>query len=277
MNNNNNNNNTKRGLIIGAAACVFTLAGAAHGGALTESASAAAFADDHKHDAKALEILDGYLEKLGGVEVIDAIESTRLTGTMEIPMAGLTGNMVMMSKRPGMVSMTITIPGFGETRSGYDGNVGWSSDPMSGPRLMTEDEVESLKEQADPRIAMQYRDLYKTIEYAGQTGFEGSEAHKIRLVDADGDEQIEYFDPGSGLMVGQVSTQATPMGEIEVTTVMSDYKEFGGMSMPTKIVTKLGPQEIIMNITTAEINNVEADVFELPAEIKALVDAKEDG
>lgn len=272
-----NTSNTKRRLILGAAACVFAFAGAATPALATETAATMTAADDVKHDAKALEIIDAYIETLGGIEMIKSIESTKIVGTMEIPMAGMTGNMTMMSKVPGMVSMTMDLPGFGMTRSGFNGTVGWSSDPMSGPRLMTDDEIDALKQQADPTIAMKYRELYQTIEYAGEMDFNGSKAHKIKLVDADGDEQTEYFDPQTNHMVGQISTQATPMGAIEVTTMMSEYKEFGGMMMPTKIVTKLGPQEIIMTVKSAEINNVNDEVFKLPPEINALVKARDEG
>ncbi len=269
--------NTKRRLVLGAAACLVGLAGVASPALAIETGVGAAVTDDTKHDEKALGIIDAYIETLGGEEMIKSIESTKIVGTMEIPMAGMTGQMTMMSKVPGMVSMTMDLPGFGMTRSGFDGTVGWSSDPMTGPRLMTEEEVDTLKAQADPTIAMKYRDLYETIEYSGEVNFEGRKAHKITLIDEDGDQQIEFFDITSGLMVGQVSNQETPMGAIEVTTVMSEYKEFGGMQMPTKMVTSLGPQKMIMTITSAEINTVEDDAFELPSEIKALVEAEKDG
>lgn len=271
-----NTRNTTRRLMLGAAACVFTLAGAAVAQDINLTI-AIETADDTKHDAKALEVLDAYLEKIGGEEMIKSIESTKIVGTMEIPMAGMTGQMTMMSKVPGMVSMTMNLPGFGMTRSGFDGTVGWSSDPMSGPRLMTDEEVETLRSQADPSVAMKYRDLYETIEYSGEVNFEGRKAHKITLIDEDGDKQIEFFDVTTGLMAGQVSTQETPMGAIEVTTVMTEYKDFGGMQMPTKMVTTLGPQKMIMTITSAEMNTVEDDAFELPPEIKALVEAQKDG
>lgn len=276
-----NTSNTKRNMLIGTVACVLSLAGAA---SVAQELKVTLSFDEQPaveaavaHDAKALEIIDTYIEKIGGEEMIKSIVSTKMTGTLEVPMAGLAGSMTMMSKVPGMVSMVMDIPGFGKSESGFDGTVGWSSDPMGGPRIMTDEETKALKEQADPTIAMKYRERYPTIEYAGESNFEGKKAHKIRLVDADGEEQYEFFDIASSFMVGQEGVQSTPMGDINMITVMSDYKEFGGMQMPTKITQKIGPQEVIITIKTAEMNTVEDGAFELPAAIKALVEAQDDG
>jgi len=267
----------KNRLIIGAAACAFALSGVTMTAIALEPAVAAEPAAEAQQDGKALEIIDAYIEKLGGEDAIKSIASTKILATFEVPMAGLTGTMTMMSKVPGHVSMVMDMPGFGKTESGFDGTVGWSSDPMSGPRLMTEDEVDALKKQADPAAAMKYRDLYPTIEYAGETNFEGRKAHKLRLVDEKGKEQFEFFDVASSLMVGQEGAQDTPMGEINILTVLSDYKEFDGMQMPTKMVQRMGPQEMILTITSVEMNTVDDSAFVLPDAIKALVEASEDG
>ncbi|MFK7883166.1 MAG: hypothetical protein AB8F26_03150 [Phycisphaerales bacterium] len=234
-------------------------------------------ATETKHDEKAIEILDSYVEKIGGEKLIGSIESTKVTGTISVPMAGLSGTMTMQNKLPGMMSMVIEIAGFGKQESGYDGQVGWSSDPMSGPRLMTDEEIAGIADQTDPTAALKYRELYPMIEYAGETNFEGSKAHKIKMVDETGKVQYQFYNISTGLMVGQESTEASPMGELNVIAVMSEYKEFGGMKMPTKIVQKMGPQQVIMEIKTAEMNNVDDSAFELPAAIQALVEASKDG
>lgn len=268
----------RKHLLGGAAAVMMMLSGNALAGNTASEAGLTAMVETAAdQDPKALEIMDAYIEKIGGKELIKSIESTKVTGTISVPMAGLGGSMTMMNKAPGMMKMVVDIAGFGKQESGYDGKVGWSSDPMGGPRLMTDEEVAALSEQADPTAAIKYRELYPTIEYAGETNFEGDKVHKIRMVDKDGTEQYQFFAVSSGLMVGSESTQPSPMGEINVISVMSEYKEFGGMKMPTKIVQKMGPQEVIMQVTAAEMNNVEDSAFELPAAIKALVEAKKDG
>lgn len=269
----------RKAFLGGAAAALLMMTGSAiaaenNGNGWINHAHASLQADQ---DEKALEIMDAYVEKIGGKELISSIDSTKVSGTISVPMAGLSGSMDMQNKQPGMMLMVVDIAGFGKQETGFDGEVGWSSDPMSGPRLMTEEEISGLNEQADPAAALKFREQYPTIEYGGETNFEGAKAHKIKLVDENGDETYQYYNVSSGMMVGQESTQASPMGELNVMTLMSEYKEFGGMKMPTKIVQKMGPQQVIIEIKTVEMNNVDESVFELPAAIKAMVEASKDG
>jgi hypothetical protein len=66
---------------------------------------------------------------------------------------------------------------------------------------------------------------------------------------------------------------STPMGELPVTIVTSDYKDFDGVKVAARTVTKVMGQQQVMTIEKVEWNDAEADDFALPAEIKALRDA----
>jgi hypothetical protein len=61
------------------------------------------------------------------------------------------------------------------------------------------------------------------------------------------------------------------MGTISVTTALSDYKKFGAIMQPTTLSQSLMGAKIVMTITSVEANKVDPAVFELPAEIKAIV------
>jgi hypothetical protein len=52
---------------------------------------------------------------------------------------------------------------------------------------------------------------------------------------------------------------------------MSDYKEFGGVKMPTKRVTRLPMYEVVLTITAVEFDMVDPAVYALPDAVKALV------
>lgn len=232
---------------------------------------------DKKHDEKALKIIDAYIEKIGGKELLLGIESIHTVGTMSIPMAGMTGQMEIYVAQPGKIATVMEMPGFGRVQSGFDGEYGWEVNPMSGPRLMTDEEVASLKTQADPAAAANYRENYTTIEHQGEVDFDGQKAIKIRLVREDGTESFEYYSPETGLMIGTESVQPSQMGDIKMTNILSDYKEFDGMKMPTKTTTSMGPQKMIMTISKVELNEVQPSAFERPAVIEALIEASKEG
>jgi hypothetical protein len=231
---------------------------------------------DKKHDEKALKVIDAYIEKIGGKEMLENIESIHTVGIMSIPMAGMTGQMETFISQPGKIAVIMELPGFGRIESGYDGQYGWSSDPMSGPRLMTEDEIADLKTQADPAAAANHRAKFSTIEHQGEVEFDGKKAVKIRLVREDGRESFEYYSTETGLMIGSEGIQASPMGELKVVSVLGDYKEFDGMRMATKTTTSMGPQQMVMTITKVELNKVDPSAFTRPAAVEALVKATEE-
>lgn len=148
---------------------------------------------------------------------------------------------------------------------------------MSGPRLMSEEEIADLSDQMDPNSAAKHREVYKVIEHAGEVEFQGQKAHKIRLVRKNGRESFEYYSMDSGLLIGQEMIQASQMGDIKVVAVMSDYKEFDGMKLPTKITQKVGPQEMVMTISEVSLNKVDDKVFKRPPAVEALVKAAKEG
>jgi hypothetical protein len=69
---------------------------------------------------------------------------------------------------------------------------------------------------------------------------------------------------------------STQLGDIPVEIIASDYKDFGGILEPAKVIQKAGPQEIIMTLERVEVNPaIPAERFALPAEVRALVDKAE--
>lgn len=230
-----------------------------------------------KHDEKALKVIDTYVEKIGGKDLILSIKSIETNATLDIPMMGVKGTMQIFAAQPGKMATIMDLPGIGKMESGYDGEYGWESNPMAGPSLMEDEQVSALADQIDPNSAAKHRELYQTIEHQGEVDFKGQKVHKIRLVRPDGRESIEYYAIESGLMVGQESTQPSQMGEMKIVSVMSEYKEFDGMKMPTRMVQLLGPQEMVMTIQSVKLNNVDPAVFKRPAAVEALVKAKKEG
>lgn len=228
-------------------------------------------------DPKAVEIIENFITKVGGRDLISSIESVHMTGTMSIPSAGITGTMEIKNKTPGKMVMVMDLPGFGKTETGYDGTVGWSSDPLNGPRLLTDEEVASMDDQTDPAASLKYKENNSVIALVGETDFKGQKTNKIRLVGTDGRESFEYYSVESGLLVGSEGVAPSPMGEINVVSTLENYKEFGGMKMPTKMVQSIGPQQIITTVTSVKVNEVDDSAFAQPEAVKALVAAKQGG
>src|SRR5436305_1944021 len=76
---------------------------------------------------------------------------------------------------------------------------------------------------------------------------------------------------GAGKAHGDIATQS-PMGEIAVESLMSDYRKEGDLITPHKMVMKAAGQDLAMNIDKIEYNpDLPKDKFDPPAEVKALM------
>ncbi len=265
------------GVVAGLNAQTITMGLTGTGFNLDPSPAAEPQAAAKKHDEKALKVLDTYVEKIGGKDKIMSVQSMTTMATIEIPGAGLTGQIELHVAHPGKMSSVLNLPGMGSFVNGYDGEYAWSTDPLSGPRLTPEEELDAIIRQSDPHIAAKHRETYTTIEYQGEQDFEGQKAHKIRLVGPSGEESTEYYSVATGLQIGMDAIQSTPAGEMRVITTLSDYKEFEGLKMPTKVVQALGPQRMVTTINSITLNKVDPAVFNRPAAIEALIKAQNPG
>lgn len=220
----------------------------------------------------ASEIVAKHVAAVGGKDAISKITSMSQKGTMEIPTMGLTAQ-TEIALAPNRVSVKQSIPGLGEITQGFDGTTAWSNNPMQGPRLLTGKELEQTKEQSDFQAGLLYAaDRYSTMETQALTDFNGEKAYKVRLVrKPSGRESFEYFSVATGLQIGSEQTQESEMGTLQLTTMQSNYKQFGPLKMPTRSEVTAGPNKMVMTMVDVQFNTVPATAFELPASVKALV------
>jgi hypothetical protein len=220
----------------------------------------------------AREIIDRFIEKLGGEEAIRKHTSTWSRGTFGMPAMGLEGTLVVHQAAPDKMLVHVNLPGVGEIKTGYDGKVGWEINPMTGPRLIQGAQLEQTRADYDFYGLLHDAEKFESMETVERTTFEGQPAYKIKLVRKSGVTDYEFFHTDTGLQIGSIVTRDQPTGRMEVTNIISDYEKFGGQLLPTRIVQKLLGMQQEMKLTEVEFDKVDPTVFELPPEIKALSD-----
>ncbi len=216
-------------------------------------------------------IIDKFIEASGGKAAMARYQSRRAIGRISMPAQGVEGDVEILSARPALMRLRMTIPGVGEIQSGYDGTVAWSVNPLTGPMLLQGKSFEQTKADSEFDSQLHPDAQYKTLETVEKTTFEGHPAYKVRAVRTTGDEDFEYFDTETGLMLGAMITRESPMGPVKATHVATDYKDFGGVKIATKIVQRLMGTEQIITISEIEYDKVEKSAFAPPPQIQALV------
>jgi hypothetical protein len=217
-------------------------------------------------------IIERYVQAIGGRDAVMRHKSIRYVGNFEMPAAGMKGNLTLVQAAPNKMAMTVELPGMGQMVSGYDGTVGWSINPMQGPRVLEGKELEQLREDAGPAAMLRSSDRIRSAETVELTTMGGQACYKVKITYNSGRESFDCYSPETGLLVGMTQTQESPMGSVQVTTLFDDWKEFGGLKTATKLRQQMLGQEQILTIDRLEFDRPDdTKAVEVPEQIKPLV------
>ncbi len=224
--------------------------------------------------AQALPSAKSLLEKhdaaVGGRAAMEKHSSMHESVALSIAAMNVSGTMETYHAKPNLYLLKQSFAG-GEVLTGYDGKTAWIIAPGQGAQVLDSTTAAALKGQADFLGAYYDPARIKSAETVEITDFEGQRCYQVKIVHKDDTEAMIYFDSASGLRAGQ-SQSAKMMGQdMQSTMVMSDYKDFGGIKMPTKRIQRLPMAEVVMNITSVEFDKVDPSTFALPDAVKALV------
>jgi len=224
---------------------------------------------------KAETILDRYVEVTGGKAAYAKLHSETTTGMMELPAMGIKGKMTAYHAEPDFTLVEINIEGMGKMVEGSNGQVAWSTNSMQGPRVKEGNEKAEALLHSQFNGDLRWRDLYSKAETAGVEGVDGKDCYKVVLTPKTGNPIIKWFDKDSGLLLKMRVKANSPMGEIESDSLLSDYRKEGDITVAHKVVQRLATLETSMTIDGVKYNaEIPKDKFELPDEIKALVNKK---
>lgn len=219
----------------------------------------------------AAELIAKYQKAIGGKEKLADKNFVTMIGEFSMPAQGMGGAFEAFSGRPNKAALRVTINGFGEVRSGYNGAVAWSMNPMEGPRLIDGPEKLQAIDDADFESMLRNMSSFKSAETVELTKMGTKDCYKVKLVWNSGRETFDCYSPETGLLVGSMATQVSSMGAMESTTMYDEYKDFGGLRMPTRMTIQAMGFDQVLTIKEIKFTEPAATTFELPAEIKALV------
>jgi hypothetical protein len=220
-------------------------------------------------DARA--IVARHVAALGGGAAFAGLTSMRASGALAMPAQGITGTVEILAARPNKTLLKAQIAGIGTLESGFDGERGWTIDPITGPMLLTGKQLDQAR--FDAVFDGPFHDLsrYTSLTSAGIEMFDGRKAHRVDTVNVAGDASKEYFDAATGLHAGSVATRETAMGPIEVTSYVRDYRETGKVLQAHQLVQKMMGVEQVITLDRFEFNTVPPDAFVMPPAVKALI------
>ena len=216
-------------------------------------------------------ILDRHVAAIGGRKAVLAHKSTHAVGTLSMPSTGLNGALEIYGAHPNKTLLKISLGGVGEVLEGFDGTHGWSLSPMTGPMLLEGKQLEEKRFDSEFYSELRSESRYASVTTLEQVDFEGRPCYRVRLVRKTGGEDIEFYEVATGLKAGGITTRETQMGTVTGTTIEGDYRKFGNLLQPTKVVSHIGGLNQVITISSIEYDGVPPSVFNLPLGIKALL------
>jgi hypothetical protein len=133
---------------------------------------------------------------------------------------------------------------------------------------MPDDMAKDVKDQADLDGALiGYKEEGHQLELIGLEQTEGTDAYKIKVTKKNGDVEYYYLDAEYYIPIKVEGSRDVQGRVVEYETLLSDYKDVGGLMMPHSIEAKQkgAPAGQVIAIDTIELN-VPADdsLFVMP-------------
>ena len=220
-------------------------------------------------------LIQKMIDATGGKVAYAKQESRFSTGKMSLPKMGVELNQTTWAQRPNKSYALMESPALGKMESGCDGSTVWENSAMTGPSVKTGAERAMQLREADFDNWLSWKKYYKSATTVGADSVAGQVTWKVEMVPLEGSPETMWMDQATGLLLKTSTKIQSEMGEVPVEIFMEDYREACGMKVPfrTRQVMMGGMQEMVITTDSVACDPVvPKDRFDLPAEIKALLD-----
>ena len=204
------------------------------------------------------QVLDKYVQAIGGKAAVEKQTTRVAKGSFEIAAFGASGTAETYAKAPNKSATVIDIAGFGVVQQIFDGKTGWSQDPQSGLREKAGAELASAKLDSEFYKPVRLKQLYPKIVVKGTDKVGDKEVYVLEATPVESSVETWYFDTQSGLILREDTERESPEGKQAIQIFYEDYKEVDGVKMAFSI-RQITPA-FTLNIKMVEIkHNVPVD------------------
>lgn len=209
------------------------------------------------------EIIEKYLTATGGRAALAKLTSRVVTGTISLstPAGELSGTIEVYNKGPlkqrTFVKIDASALGIGQIVQDqrFNGTTGYTIDSINGNREMTGDQLETVRSNTFPSPLLNYKENGTKIELAGREKVGDKDAFVLKLSPKTGPAGRLFIDADTYLILKTVATiDAPPVGTIEQTLSLSDYRDVDGVKVPYKVRSTNQFQDVSITVTKVEQN-----------------------
>jgi hypothetical protein len=212
------------------------------------------------------QLLASAIKAQGGEAAIRKFSNRVMKGQFELPALNITGTAELYAAAPDRFYSLVRIPEYGDFMQAYDGKAAWSSDPNSGLRDISGEELAQFVRHSQFFHDLRFRELYPRQQVTGKAKV-GERTAWVLEATAQGDApESFYFDTETSLLLRHDAVQVTPEGKQNVEQYYEEYALVDGLKMPLRL--RHVDANVTWSVTFAEVkHNVEIDPtrFQKPA------------
>jgi zinc protease len=193
------------------------------------------------------QILDKYVQAIGGKAAVQAATSRVVKGTLAAPAFGVKGTIEIYAKAPNKQLTEMAAPILGKSRVGFNGAIAWEEENGTVKDLPI-----YAKREADFYLPIKLRDLYPKIEFKGKEKIGKREVFHLEAPRG-GNPKRWYFDVESGLLLRTEVRNAE--GKLLNSEDYEDYRAVDGIQIPFTIRQVTGDgTEIVITLNSVTHN-----------------------
>ena len=212
------------------------------------------------------QILDRYIEALGGEQNIRKVTNRVITGMQYIP-TGPGGQIPAPAtieraqKAPNMIVNTYKTATF-TIADGFDGKTSWSQNQQGRTADAIEVDQPRARRDADFYFPLNLKQQYTTMTVEGIDRVSDRDAYVVVATPKGEVPERLYFDTQTGLLLRKATALQTPIGFSPFQVNYSDYRDAGnGVKVPYVITMyPAGSRTVLYTTATIRVTKVEENV-----------------
>lgn len=206
-------------------------------------------------------VMKSYIEAIGGEKALSKVKS--LKTVMNATMSGMSFTLTSINAMPNKFLSKMAMGEQVMQKRVYNGSVGQSMNMREGKRMMTEDELQSMKTESLPFPELAFLGEGYQMTLKGIDSKYKEDAYVIDIEKPDGKTQTNYYSTATGLKVASEQIEESQGQDFMLIQVFSDYKEVKKVKFPYSIDHSEGPMSLDISISEIKVNEKYDDsIFE---------------
>jgi hypothetical protein len=221
----------------------------------------------------AQQIIERYVEALGGRDVIRSHTSLHISGQLRLPRKkGFSSPIEIFSARTNRFFLQVQLPE-GLHREGCDGQRFWRATGAEVKFAIGKD-LEQVLAMRDFEAELHAPGVYRSMETLGAIKVGGRTCYQVLLIRKSGEVFDEFYDAETGLLHQRRRMDEANGGSRELQETYEDYRRFGNQLVPARQVSTGLEYREELTISKVEWDNVPDTVFDPPPDLREALERK---